>query len=149
MPRKPRPWFRKDRGYWVVHIDRKRFNLGRDKREAMRRYHELMALPQRRQVASDSLLAVIDQFLEWCQMHLAAATYEWYRSRLQDFIQTVPHTIQVNDLKPFHVTRWMDSHEQWSSGSKRNACRAIKRALKWATERGLVEHNPIAHMRKP
>ena len=48
MPRKPKPWYRNDRGVWVVQIEGNRFNLGRDKREAMRRYHELMAQPQKR-----------------------------------------------------------------------------------------------------
>ena len=148
MSRKPQPWYRQDRGIWVVQIDGKRFNLGRDKREALRRYHELMAQPQKRRVPSQSLIAIIDLFLDWCEKHRAAETYEWYRSRLQDFVQTIPPTLRVNELKPHHVTTWMDSHASWKTGSKRNACRSIKRAMKWALEEGLIEQNPIAHLKK-
>jgi hypothetical protein len=67
MPRKPKPWWRKDRGAWFVQINRKRYNLGPDKKAATLRYHQLMAEPQKRTLPSSSVVVIIDEFLDWCQ----------------------------------------------------------------------------------
>ena len=65
MPKKPRPWKRRDRPGWFVQIDRKRHNLGADKEQAYQRYHELMARPHKRTLTPYSVIAVIDDFLDW------------------------------------------------------------------------------------
>ena len=108
MPKKPEPWWREDRQAWFVQINRKRYNLGRDKKQAWQRYYELMAQPQKRAVVSDSLAAIIDAFLEWVSKHRAPDTYEWYRYRLQRFIEQYPD-LRTGDLRPFHVETWADN----------------------------------------
>lgn len=42
----PRPFFKKVRGLWYVEINRKQINLGPDREEAFRQYHQLMARPR-------------------------------------------------------------------------------------------------------
>ncbi len=49
-----------------------------------------MVQPHEEQVSSDSLAAIIDVFLEWVQQNRAPDTYEWYRYRLERFIQRYP-----------------------------------------------------------
>ena len=39
----PTPFFRKSRSRWYVQINGRQINLGPDKEEAFRRYHQLMA----------------------------------------------------------------------------------------------------------
>lgn len=147
MPKKPEPWWRKERQAWFVQIDRKRFNLGRDKKQAWKRYYELMAEPAKRVVVAESLVVIVDTFLEWVQKHRAADTYEWYRFRLERFARTYP-ALRTNDLRPFHVQQWIDGMDV-SSGTKRNYCRAVKRCLRWAKQQGYIDHNPIADMELP
>jgi hypothetical protein len=67
----PKPFFKKARGVWYVEINRRQINLGPDKEQAFRHYHHLMTVPPERApaVRSDSVVAVIDSFLEWCQKH--------------------------------------------------------------------------------
>ena len=61
MAKNPKPWWREDRQAWFVQIDGQRHNLGKAKKAAWRRYHELMAQPKKRTIVSaDSLLAIID-----------------------------------------------------------------------------------------
>ena len=43
MPHYPKPFFRAPRGLWYVQIDGRQVNLGPDRDEAFRRYHDLMA----------------------------------------------------------------------------------------------------------
>ena len=45
MAHYPKPFFRGDRGLWYVQLNGKQHNLGREKDDAFRRYHQLMQAP--------------------------------------------------------------------------------------------------------
>ena len=145
----PKPWYRPSRGVWYVTIDGVQHNLGPNKEEAARRYHDLMGQPRPKKVAADSVVALIDAFLDWCEKHRAPDTYEWYHSRLQLFVKTIPPDLKTNHLRPYHVQQWIDAYEHLASGSKRNHCRAVQRAMHWAEQQGYIDRSPIAHMEKP
>ncbi len=148
MPRHPKPWLRKGRGWYIQH-DGKQFFLGTEKAEAFKNYHDLMRAPKVRPARSDSVVALIDLFLDWCQKNRAAETYRWYLDRLQAFASTIDPNLTVASLKPFHIQRWVDGREDWSSGSRRNAIASVKRVFHWAEEQGYVDRSPIAHLKKP
>lgn len=148
MARSPKPWFRKDREAWFVTLDGVRHNLGPDRKPAFNRFHDLMARPEKRTVASESVLALIDRFLEFVQLHRSPDTYEFYRSRLQLFAKRYPD-LTTDQLRPIHVQEWIDSYPAVANGTKRNYARSIQRCLRWAEEMGLVDRSPIAHFKKP
>lgn len=149
MPRFPKPWFRAARGAWFVQLDGKQVCLGPDQAEAMRRYHALMAAPKRKQVASDSVLAVVDDFLEWTRENRAPRTFDWYRDRCQGFVETIPADLAVSELRPFYVQKWVDSHPKWAPGMKRGCIIAVQRAFNWAEKQGMIDRSPIRHIEKP
>lgn len=148
MPRHPKPWLRKGRGWYIQH-DGKQLFLGTEKAEAFKIYHDLMRAPKVRPARSDSVVALIDLFLDWCQKNRAAETYRWYLDRLQAFATTIEPGLTVGSLKPFHIQRWVDAREDWSNGSRRNAIASVKRVFHWAEEQGYVDRSPIAHLKKP
>ena len=75
----PKPFFKESRGVWYVEINRHQINLGIDKDAAFRRYHEIMARPPEvPKVSSDSVAAIFDSYLEWCQNNRSPDTYRWY-----------------------------------------------------------------------
>ena len=149
MPRFPKPWFRKERSCWYVQLDGKQHNLGSERELAFKRYHDLMASPRKRRVASETVPAILDLFLDWCEKNRAPATYAWYQVRCQEFVDTIPANLRPGDLRPHHVQTWVDSHADWVTGNKRNACRAIQRAMNWAVKSGYIDRSPIAHLEKP
>jgi integrase len=149
MPHFPKPFFRKSRGLWYVQVNGQQYNLGPDRTRAFEQYHDLMRQPQPKRVASDSVVAIIDAFLDWCQKHRAPDTYLWYQSRLQLFVKAIPAGLAVSRLKPFHLQQWIDSYDHLSSGAKRNYCRAVVRTMNWAEEQGLIDRTPLAHFKKP
>jgi integrase len=51
-------------------------------------------------------------------------------------------------LKPFHVTRWLDSHPAWK-GTRWGAVTAVKRAFNWSADEGLIAANPVKKVKKP
>jgi len=152
MPHFPKPFFKKGRGVWYVEINRKQINLGPDKDAAFRQYHQLMAEPREAKAPSGTVLEVIDTFLDWCQCRRAPDTFEWYGYRLQRLAVWLHRhypNIAARDLREFHIDEWLDTFDQLSSGSKRNYCRVIKRAMRWAKKKGRIEKNPIAEMELP
>ncbi len=76
-----------------------------------------MAQPAKQAVASNSLLALIVAFLDWCHKHRAHETYERHRYRLEQFARRHPD-LQIGDLKPFHIQQWIDAMDV-ANGTKR------------------------------
>lgn len=144
-----KPWYRATRGVWYVTLDGKQFNLGADKDQAFEQYHRLMTMPPEQRLAGDSLAEIFDAFLEWCLNHRKQRTYDWYKERIQQFLDFAPRGLTVSQMKPFHLQRWIDSRKTWSSGNKRNACRTVQRALAWAVQQGYIEKSPLAYFQKP
>lgn len=75
MKKFPKPWYRPARGVWYVTLDGRQFNLGPEKDEAFARYKQLLVEPKKREVASESLAAIIDAFLDWVERHRSPDTY--------------------------------------------------------------------------
>lgn len=148
MSRTPKPWWRRERRSWFVMLDGQQVNLGSDRDQAYQKFHELMAQPRRRPLASDSVAAVCDAYLDWVAEHRSPDTYRWCKDRLQAFIGSIPSTLRVGHLKPYHVQRFVDGLAV-SSGTRRNYVRAVKRAMHWAEEQGYVARSPVAQLKKP
>lgn len=143
----PKPFFKKARGVWYVEINRKQVNLGPDKDEAFRQYHQLMGKPNEQHVSPESLIVIIDAFLEWTQKNRAPDTYEWYRHRLQRFVLKYPE-MRVSALRPFHVEQWVDEYDV-AQTTRRNYFRSIKRCLSWARRQGRIDIDPLEALDVP
>ena len=89
----------------------------------------------------ESLVGIIDAFLDWTERNRAPDTYEWYRYRLQRFVDKYPDML-VSSLKPYHVEEWVDGYDI-AQTTRRNYFRSIKRCLAWATRQGRIDKNPL------
>lgn len=54
----------------------------------------------------------------------------------------------VEKLKPIHIDRWLQAHPKWK-GFRRTKIQAVKRALNYGVESGLIERNPIKGYKTP
>ncbi|MCA9177680.1 MAG: hypothetical protein KDB14_24600 [Planctomycetales bacterium] len=109
MKKAPKPWYRPSRGVWYLTLHGRQVNLGADKDVALEDYKRLLAQPKKPVVSSESVVVLIDLFLDWCQKHRAAETYRWYFDRLQQFAVTIDGTLGTADIRPFLAQRWVDS----------------------------------------
>lgn len=162
------PWYRAATNSWYVEVGGEQHLLGKHpshlppprkrKRgdsapkppnEIEQACHRLMAAdPANIPKAADLRGAVVcDLFLEFSKNHHTEDTYRSYQEYLQDFCE-LDGTLLAKDLKPLHVTRWLDSHPGWN-GSRRNAVVSIKRAFNSADAEGLLQPNPIKYVKKP
>jgi hypothetical protein len=130
MARTPKPWYRADRQAYFVTVGGTRHNLGPNKKEADRRFHELMARaaepPEQTadrptSTAALTVAEVFEKFLDWCQKHRTPRTYEWSRNHIQAFCDHLKTARKLSALalRPFHVAEWVDSTGQPNSATSR------------------------------
>jgi integrase len=157
MARKPKPWWREDRQAWFVTIGGTRYNLGSESEEADREFHRLMSLkPEARAPKASpstglTVADILDKYLDWCQKHRAARTFDWYRDHLQSFADFLPNPDQmpVSELKPYQVIEWADQHDSWGDNYRRGALIAVSRPFNWAARIGYIDASPIPYIEKP
>ena len=149
MPRIPKPWFRKDRQSWFVTINGNRHNLGPDKEEALRNFHELMAQAPP-EVATGSLAYILDKFLTHCKEEKKESTHDWYDGHLQDFLDYLKSkriyagAFPPTQLKVKTVRNWVNER----GTAKRARITAVKAALSWANEEDEIPYSPLAGMKR-
>ncbi len=152
MPHHPEPFYRPSRKLWYVQIGKKQINLGRDEKEAWRKYHALMAEagkePPKPAAETSLAVVVVDLFLDWVQRHKSGRTYEWYRRHLTNFARGIDRALPTAKLRPHHVTGICD-HSGWSDTTKNGFCRAVQRAFRWAERQGHIERSPLPEVEKP
>ena len=148
----PKPFYREPRRLWYVQLDGKQVNLGRDEAEAYRRYHELMATRDHKPVAppptSDLVVAVLDAFLDWGQVNRARKSYDWYKRHLETFGRSIPRSLAVHQLRPFHVTAVCDAHPRWKANTRNGFCRASAAGLSLGRTTGPDRPLPDRHRGK-
>ncbi len=151
MPRPNRIWFRKDIGWWMVTLNGRKLRLakGRHQRHAAeRKFHELMAVRHELPESLDSRVAdLVEAFLDFASRRVTADTFRNYRWYAQQFAESCGQ-LSVIQLKPFHVTRWIDGRD-WNDTSQGNARRIVRRVFNWAVEEGLIPSNPLKGMKCP
>jgi integrase len=172
VPHSPHPWYRPSRNTWYVEIDKKQHRLGEHpsdlpppkKRKGrwlppppiLEAFYQRMAetpaepVSELRDADAAALATIIEKFLTWVHDHRAAATYDWYRWRLQLFIDSLADKfLPAARLKHYHLDEFLARYPHWTSGMKHTACRAVLRAMRWAKKKGYVEANPVADYEKP
>jgi integrase len=147
--RKPKPFFRNFTNTWYVQIGKQQINLGPDEEAAWNRYHQLM-LGQGDEGDSTAVVVLIDQFLDWCKRNRAPASYDFYFRFLNSFAQAIGRRLQVQQLKPFHVTSWTtEAYPDGSATTIHHAIKCVQRAMNWAVREGYIKSSPVAHMQQP
>jgi integrase len=147
-----KPWYRASKDAWYVQLHGRKVRLakGRDNEKAAQQaFYKLMATGSGKLPETDTLrvATVCDLFLDYSEKHHLANTFAWYKQYLQGFCDLYGMLL-VQDLKPLHVSKWLDSHPGWK-GSRRCAVIAIKRAFNWAEGEGLLTINPLRKVKKP
>jgi len=151
MARPNKIWFRKDIGWWMVTLGGVKTRLAEgkaNKKAAQDKFHELALVQSRAPEAPSARVAdVIEAFLAWSKLHRSEETnrnYFWYGEK---FAESAGYLL-VPELKPIHVTRWVDEHG-WKETTERNARRSVYRAFSWAQEEGIIPANPLKGMKCP
>ncbi len=157
--KQPKPWFRASKSAWYVEHQFKQVRLGEhpDGAPPPKKTKSGWNAPQPildafyRQMASDptnlpkpdkiAAALVCDLFLQHSEKHHGPDTFANYRYFLQSFCGCYGR-LPAAELKPFHVTKWLDDHPSWKGG-RRHAVIAVRRAFSWADQQGVLSPNPL------
>jgi integrase len=145
--RQPKPWFRKSTKTWYVQLDGRQVPLGKDKEEALRKYHQLMSGRRGSGQTVRRVDELFDEFLEHIKRNQSKGSYRLYRYHIRAFNATIQNK-RVHDLCPHDVQRWLDGKE-WNPTTRRIAAKTIKVAFNWAVRQGLISSSPLAGLRLP
>lgn len=164
--RRQAPWYRASKNAWYVESNGRQVRLGEHPESAPapskgkdgwnapleieRDFHRLMATENKSLVDGDQLLAIriCDLFLQWSELHSKPTTFAWHKNYIASFCSHQgTGRVRVTDLKPYHVTRWLDAHPRWT-GARRSAVECVKRVFSWAETEGLISQNPLRKVKK-
>lgn len=149
MPRKPKPFFRKQTQSWYCTINGTQIRLGKTKAEADKKFHELMTDRDTVGAEITTLYALSQQYLTWVQQHRAETTYDKHLHYLKSFIGSVGKRLKIGQVKQHHLTKWTDAHPNWSGNVANDAISIVQRMLNWAVEEGYLKYTPLPKVRKP
>ena len=148
MPHRPEPWYRASKNAWYVQLDDRQIRLVKGNKEdtekaAWEAFYKLISsdlkeLPKADKLRTQELCSL---FLDFSERHHEPATYDNYRHFLRSFVKAYGTKLAA-ELKPLHVTRWLDAHPSWT-GARRHGILAVRRAFSWAEKQGLLTPNPL------
>jgi len=88
-----------------------------------------------------TVATVCDLFFDHSQKNHQPETFKLCRYFHQSFCNNFGRTLAIQ-VKPFHITRWLDLHPKWKA-SRRHAALAVKRAFAWVDKQGLLSPSPL------
>lgn len=157
--RVPQPHYKKSHKCWYVQIRRKMYRLDPNKAIADAIWKQLIAEHFSSSDAESlgSLAGrvqdVLVEFLAWTERHRAPETLQWYQKYIsgkRGFANSIPHALRIRDLRPYHVTRWLDQrYPDADNDTVAGAITAIKRAFNWAVDEGYIKESPVRRIKKP
>jgi integrase len=164
MPGKvPEPWFRKSKKAWYVWIGGRLRSLGKDRDEAFRRFHLLMAgvepepggkpkremLPDPKSVQGRlTVRELVEKYLADGQRRLARSTFRVARDFARSFAEACG-SLRAEGVQKHHVEAWIGRQGTWGATTEWDAKTRLVTLFRWGVDHGLLAANPIQGIRKP
>jgi integrase len=148
--RLPQPWYRRSKQAWYVHLHGKTHRLGKDKEEAFRAFHRLMA-EQGEAVTPDTLVTVgqlVERYLSDLGRRAGGRTIVVARCYLKPFLAACGR-LQAKHLRKHHVEEVVRRHGQWNATTENHVKSRILAVFNWAVEQALLNRNPVKGLKKP
>lgn len=151
MPKRRKPFWNAYSQQWETWIydggSRRRVQLGVKSRDdepaAWAAFSRLTGETTIRIGPSAPIREIFAHFTNHIEATSAGSTKEWYHRYLKSFSAAVGGLTPVGDVRPFHLTQWVDEHFP-PPKSQHHPKRAVKAAFTWAAAQGMIDANPLA-----
>jgi integrase len=152
MPRTPHPWYRRQTGWWMVQLNRKKVRLVKGPKDAATRkvardkLRELLAVAKANPRSGPQTVAsVIEKYLRHTAKAYSERSLYERRLLLQSFAELHGwRGVNDGDCIPYHVTEWLDAHPEWASDwTRQHAVAVVQRPFNWAARQRLIPANPF------
>ena len=152
-----RPYYRASRGHWAARINGKQRVLVKgpeNKATRAKAWAEFNRLTTQGELAKGTVKELINAYWNSLQEQLKTgqleeSTVTGRRPVLMSFGRRLGR-MKVAALKPHHVETWLaEDHPDTNSTTRNTRIGWIKRLFSWGVEMGLIDHSPIAKMKRP
>ena len=140
---------------WNCTINKKRYYLGRDKKDAEKEFAELVHKHYQGELfTEDTVVNLIDQYLYYKEKMVAPLSYAWYERPLKEFKRYIGTkkkmaSLAKSDLELFIVERWSKrlDGKTLSANTVRQAKLSIKGCFKWLQDNRKITFNPFVQIK--
>ncbi len=144
MSRPASIWLRQQTGYYYVTFRGEKVRLSKDKKEAERLFHELMARkPEEAAPALGvSFRKLADEYLIHTQGTKGEHTFNHQVKVLGEFCQHIKGARAV-ELKGHMVLAWLAKKPTWNDSTKSLARKVLKAVCNWGVKNGYLDDHPL------
>lgn len=153
-----RPFFWKERKGWYIRLNDdsgklKTVRLGKTRREADEEWARMQNASEKADQPDEVGVAdLIGQFTESLSRQveldqLEQTTLTRRLDYLVSFCSAIGDSLTVRELKPHHVTSWLNAADTWGATTQYHALETVKGAIQWGADQELISRNPIAKMK--
>lgn len=98
-------------------------------------------------IESPLVSELIDQFIAHIRSEaklgkIKSTTVDRRIAHLAPFL-AVSAGLSIDDLKPHHITSWLQAQHTWNATTRSDAAAVVKQAIKWAADQGRIPASPI------
>lgn len=149
-----KPYFKRSHQCWYVKAEdgRREIRLDPDETKAYGIWHEILEAGQPESPTAP-VASVVESFLQYAAGQVARGelkqvTLDGYGFFLGKFCAATKG-LRLRELRPFHVTRWLDKATDWGTSSRRAAITAVKRVMNWAVNERILVASPLRSLARP
>ncbi|SMP77076.1 Site-specific recombinase XerD [Neorhodopirellula lusitana] len=141
--RQPKPFYRKSKQAWYVQVGKRQVSLGKDEKQAWKRYHQVMA--ENEPIKDNTTIETLfERYLDWVQEHRKPGTYTKVRYLLSRFARFIGKKAKVAKLSGADLSRWVESESTWNSTTRSDGIKAVLRCFNWAVGKQYLVANHVA-----
>lgn len=139
-------WWRESHGAWYTTIGGRQIRLDPDEKAAQKEFYRLMlGSPS----APSCRIRVAELTDLWLEMSMASNAHETYLTRLrigQRWCEAFGRHV-ASELRPYHVTAWLDRQTTWAKSTRSLATSTLKQCFRWGRAQGHLDNSPLDLMR--
>lgn len=153
MPRPAAIWQRKQTGWYYVTLNGQQTKLSKDKKEAERLFHELMAKKPSEEETAEPPTALGISFRKLADVYLVATkdekveqAFQGQVTCLKSFCDFLKKRVAAASLQPHMVRSWLRTKPTWGKSTQVMKRKTIKAVLNWGVREGHLKENPLKSM---
>lgn len=141
--REPKPFFRQSKNTWYLQLDKRQISLGKDKKQAWIKYHQIMADQQPiRETATVEML--FERYLDWVEENRKPATHDKVSRLLSSFSSYIGKRTKIAAISGADLSEWVEQVSTWNSTTRNDGITAVVRCFNWAVGKKCLKTNNVS-----
>ena len=142
--KRPKPFYRKSKNAWYLQLGRRQISLGKEKKAAWKKYHQIMADEAPIKEDTTTIETLFERYLDWIQENRKPGTYKTIQQHLSHAAKYLGKRTKIADLCGADLTDWVETESTWNSTLGTMRLGSVVRAFNWAVRKRYLRTNPVS-----